>query len=191
MTPFVSSTLRIFHENPSGVAAGADLLLVVCAAPGGDRSSVDTPSRSSTAHTDKLFGRSSASSCYLNPDSAVIPIQKSDRNPFADTITIGRARNNDIVIEHSQVSKVHAYAMFVAGDDTSLMLKDANSMNGTWVFLGSGMRRLSPGETALLHVGMEIRLGVVDCMLVDVDGLRQAASYAAKNWEPETYEEER
>lgn len=186
MTPFVPSTLRIFHENPGAVTAGADLLLVVCPlGPGGRTSGVDTPNRSSSANTAKLTGKSATSSSYLTPNAVVIPVQKSDRNPFADTITIGRARNNDLVIEHSQVSKVHAYIMLVVGDPTSIMLKDGNSMNGTWVFLGSGMRRLTKGETVLVHVGMELRIGVVDCMLVDATGLQQAVGYAAKNWEPE------
>lgn len=185
MTPFVTSTLRIFHENPSAVTAGADLLLVTCPIDTGNRPTVDTPNRSSSANTDKITGRALANSAYLAPNALVIPVQKSDRNPFADSITIGRARNNDLVIEHAQVSKVHAYAMFIAGDRTSIMLKDGNSMNGTWVFLGSGMRRLAKGESVLIHVGMELRIGVVDAMLVDQDGLLQAVTYAAKNWKPE------
>lgn len=47
-----------------------------------------------------------------------------------DSLTIGRADTNDIVIEHSSVSRVHAR---IVRDHGTFVLKDLNSSNGLWV----------------------------------------------------------
>ena len=52
------------------------------------------------------------------------------RNAFGTKITIGRAKNNDLVIPQRLVSKFHAYLRSVDGVWT---IHDANSRHGTWV----------------------------------------------------------
>lgn len=58
------------------------------------------------------------------------PVQKSQANAFGLMITVGRAQNNDIVIDHPRVSKFHVY-LRRAGD--AWTLSDAGSTNGTAV----------------------------------------------------------
>ncbi len=36
-------------------------------------------------------------------------IAKAANNPWKDRIIVGRARNNDLTIDHASISKVHAY----------------------------------------------------------------------------------
>lgn len=44
------------------------------------------------------------------PDSYTLyPLAKTDRNPWGDRILVGRAKNNDIVLQNQSVSKVHAH----------------------------------------------------------------------------------
>ena len=49
--------------------------------------------------------------------------------PFSERISVGRARNNDIVLRHRSVSKFHAW--FELGDEEDLRLGDARSTNRT------------------------------------------------------------
>jgi len=64
-------------------------------------------------------------------EARVLPIRKADRNSFAHMITVGRAANNDVVVEHTAVSKFHAY--FQRGPAGELTIQDADSSNGTSV----------------------------------------------------------
>jgi hypothetical protein len=87
----------------------------------------------------------------VDPGALAFPVTKSDRNPFAHMITIGRARNNDIIIEAQFVSKVHAVIETAAAGYT---LRDHASKNGT---LLDG-RRLVGEERAPLANGARIQL---------------------------------
>ncbi len=77
----------------------------------------------------------------------VIPLVKSGNNQYTARITVGRARNNDIVIRASKISKLHA--MFVPDEAGRYSLMDMGSMNGTEV----NGRRLQPKESVLLKSG--------------------------------------
>src|SRR5262245_41103470 len=50
---------------------------------------------------------------------------------FPDMITVGRTRNNDVVLHDVQVSKFHAYFRLLGGGRVELL--DAGSANGTRV----------------------------------------------------------
>lgn len=60
----------------------------------------------------------------------VIPLLKTDRNAYTSRITVGRAKNNDIVIRAAKISKVHC--AFVI-DKKKYELLDMGSANGTTV----------------------------------------------------------
>lgn len=82
-------------------------------------------------------------------------------NVFSAMVTIGRARNNDIELNSSTVSKFHAYVTLDAGGPT---LVDAGSTFGTFVH----DHRLAPRrERHLLKSGDGVRLGSVAMTYLD------------------------
>jgi len=64
------------------------------------------------------------------PIVRVVALEKSSRNAFKTKITVGRAKNNDVIIRAAKVSKIHA--AFVIGKD-EWQLMDMGSVNGTIV----------------------------------------------------------
>lgn len=72
----------------------------------------------------------SADEAFPGGEEYVYPLVKSDRNTFERLVTVGRSTNNDIVISHSSVSKLHAYFRH-EGDHHSIT--DAGSSNGTFI----------------------------------------------------------
>jgi hypothetical protein len=73
-----------------------------------------------------LAPRASLSSGFL-----VFEVRSSGRCPFPNMISVGRTRNNDIVIADISVSKFHAF--FTRGRDGRLLIQDGGSRNGTWL----------------------------------------------------------
>jgi hypothetical protein len=88
----------------------------------------------------------------VHPDARVEWLKKTDRNPFGALITVGRARNNDIVIEHTTVSKLHVIFTQVSG---GWHVSDERSANGTFL---NGVR-LKPAEKRPISDGDSLRLG--------------------------------
>lgn len=138
---------------------------------GEGRSAVDTPSlpQSTIVAPTETVGAGSTSvlgpleaarqlaqlHVAVHPDARVEWLTKSDRNPFGALITVGRARNNDLVIAHATVSKVHVI-FTKAGQHWQV--SDERSSNGTFlngVRLAQGEKRaISPGD--LLRLGPDI-----------------------------------
>lgn len=58
-------------------------------------------------------------------------VYKSDRNLFESKITVGRAKNNDIIIRERKMSKLHS--QFILAEDGGYQLVDMGSSNGTVV----------------------------------------------------------
>jgi hypothetical protein len=85
-------------------------------------------------------------------EPAVLPVRKSQPT-FASMITVGRARNNDIVVPDALVSKVHA---FFRCHDGQWGLVDAGSINGTRIGSTTLAPRAAPEP---LHPGDEIAFG--------------------------------
>ncbi|MCO5165369.1 MAG: FHA domain-containing protein [Planctomycetes bacterium] len=92
----------------------------------------------------------------------VAPVTKRPgSNVFTAMVTLGRARNNDIELNASTVSKFHAYVTLEA---TGPVLVDAGSTFGTFV----NGQRLSPRrERHLLRSGDEVRAGQVVMTFLD------------------------
>jgi FHA domain len=66
----------------------------------------------------------------LDPETEIAWLSKTERNPFQGLITIGRARNNDIVLSVRSVSKVHALFM---QQDGEWFIEDNGSSNRTYL----------------------------------------------------------
>ena len=63
-------------------------------------------------------------------DLEVYPLTKKTGASFADRITIGRTANNDVVVNDSSVSRLHAY---IRRDGNGWVVADAGSKNGSWL----------------------------------------------------------
>lgn len=103
----------------------------------------------------------------LSEDAAryrVFPLVKAPNAPWPERISIGRARNNDVVLRDNSISKLHA--IFMTGP-TPLTLVDAGSRNGTRV----NDRKLANGEKVVLKVSDTVVLGAVSLVLLDSFGL--------------------
>ena len=83
------------------------------------------------------------------------PLRKNPKNPWKDRIIIGRATNNDVVLRHTSVSKVHARATC---RDGRWSLVDAKSTNGTSV---DGVALTPAGDGAPLQSNTVVKLGGV------------------------------
>lgn len=82
----------------------------------------------------------------------VVFLLKSERNPFGNIISVGRASTNDVCIEHSSMSKVHAVFTCVG---TSWKVSDRKAKNGLYV----NRVQVEPGATAALEDGALIAFG--------------------------------
>lgn len=58
-----------------------------------------------------------------------IALRKSKRNSFGNKITVGRARNNDVIIRAPKISKLHS--SFHPDGQGGYRLQDMGSLNGT------------------------------------------------------------
>lgn len=185
----VGATLAAFAGNPySADLWGTGPLLVVRpnrgksdVKSGSDAFVFDTPSRATLASTSSARLSASAADDLLPPDAVVLPVRKTEGNPFP-LISVGRARNNDVCIPDTSVSKVHAYFVAPEKPGGRWHIRDAKSLNGTVLLLGSGPRKLLEDETLALDVGSELRLGLMKCLFTDHETLVNAVSWASKGW---------
>jgi hypothetical protein len=63
-------------------------------------------------------------------------VEKSERNSWNRHISLGRATNNDIVIRHDSISKLHAHfstTPLIPEEPSDYLLTDVGSSNGTEV----------------------------------------------------------
>jgi hypothetical protein len=94
----------------------------------------------------------------------VLPVVKAAGNPYPDRVSVGRARNCDLVMRDPSVSKLHAH--FRIGG-AKLELVDIDSQNGTRV----NGRALAPHQPAPVGNGDTILFGSVAAKLVDAAAL--------------------
>jgi hypothetical protein len=87
---------------------------------------------------------------------AVVFLEKSERNPFGDMITLGRTPNNDVVLPLGTVSKLH---LIFRRTGQSWAVSDQDSTNGT-VVDGQPVKAhetVALGEGSVIRVGPEVR----------------------------------
>ncbi len=114
-------TSRLVTDQASAIASLTCPLLICELPPGADE--------------DLLFGTRVAQDEDPRPGRTVAhAVRKgsSEQNAFAFGITVGRTRNNDVVVEDNSVSRFHAY--FVCDlRSGQWRLVDAESSNGTFL----------------------------------------------------------
>ena len=99
------------------------------------------------------------------PVLEVVRIVKSSRNVFGSKITVGRAKNNDIIIRASKISKLHA--AFIPASKNKYKLQDMGSSNGTSI---NGVR-LKAKESKLLKSKDEIVMWRYVFEYIEIDDL--------------------
>jgi hypothetical protein len=92
----------------------------------------------------------------------VVEVKKRDGNPFPDRISVGRAKNCDVVLRFPSVSKLHAHFLVRAGDPVYRIV-DQQSANGTRV----AGQVVAAGDTVSVNPGDMIRFGAVDLEFID------------------------
>jgi hypothetical protein len=105
------------------------------------------------------------SSSESGPAMTVVELKKAPESPYADRVSIGRARNCDAVIRHQSVSKLHAHLR--SADDGTPTLTDLGSRVGTFV---EG-KRLVRDTPVPVRPGAHVRFGNVAGNLFDAAGL--------------------
>jgi hypothetical protein len=91
-----------------------------------------------------------------------IAVRKTDRNAYESRVTMGRTRNNDIVVRDAKISKLHA--MFIE-DKSGYRLTDMGSANGTVV----NGERLKKKQSVKLKSGDKIVLWRYMFTFLDLD----------------------
>jgi hypothetical protein len=94
----------------------------------------------------------------------VLAVRKT-QSRYPNMITVGRAPNNDVVIQDGLVSKFHAW--FRLGSDGSVSLADAGSANGTRL---NDAPLVASADPAPLVSGDRLTFGVVAFRFVDAAG---------------------
>jgi hypothetical protein len=90
----------------------------------------------------------------------VVEVAKAAGNPYPERIAVGRARNCDVVLRDSSISKLHAH---FRRSGARLELIDNDSKNGTWV----NGTRLRPEKPTSLAVGDTIQFGSLNTHFLD------------------------
>jgi hypothetical protein len=98
----------------------------------------------------------------------IAPLVKSDRNPYANFIFVGRSSTSDVVLRDGSVSKTHAVFEHDVGAGR-WDLRDNRSHNGTWV---DGIK-LRGSVRVPLTSGAAILFGSYPAYLIMHDDLRR------------------
>lgn len=101
-------------------------------------------------------------------DFQVSAVRKRKGNPFPDRISVGRARNCDVVLRYSFVSKLHAHFLLADPEapldaNNALTLVDQKSHNGSAV----NGEPLEPGRAVPVSNGDELVLGSLRLRLMN------------------------
>lgn len=123
--------------------------------------SVRSVTRSSPAFGEQTAERMplglARSTCF------VVPICKRSEVSFLHHVSVGRARNHDIVLRHRSVSKFHAW--FEITQELRLFVKDCESSNHTFV---NGTRVIDREE---VRPGDVLKFGTVEGRICTSEGL--------------------
>jgi len=97
----------------------------------------------------------------------VLPLVRSEQNPYSSKLAVGRTKNCDLRIDHNSISRLHA--LLLLGDGGTVRIVDAGSSNGTRVN-GNAVGK----EGMPLSFGDVVTFGSVPTQFVSEDLLYQA-----------------
>jgi hypothetical protein len=133
---------------------------------------LEKPKVRSAARMGRIDGRGEITT-YTPGLTFMLDVKKSARNTWLDWISVGRAGNNDLVLRHPSVSKLHA-RFHVEGDRNKSgdiigdhWLTDTKSTFGTKV----NGQPLEPSKPVPLKIGDYLLFGQVGCIFLDAPGL--------------------
>jgi pSer/pThr/pTyr-binding forkhead associated (FHA) protein len=106
-----------------------------------------------------------------SPDLVVFPVRTTGRSPFPRIITVGRTKNNDVILSDIGVSKFHA---FFKDEDGKLVLQDAESRNGTFAD-GLPVPTKKLGKPSDVAPGTKVKFGMLEFWLLDAADLQELA----------------
>jgi len=97
----------------------------------------------------------------------VYPVRHTGRSPFPRIVTVGRTKNNDIVLADISISKFHAFFKEEGGQ---FFLADGKSRNGTFVDNDRALPT-KQGKPTLLRSGFRVKFGAVEFRFIDAKEL--------------------
>jgi hypothetical protein len=95
------------------------------------------------------------------------PVRHTGRSPFPRIVTVGRTKNNDIVLADVGISKFHAFFKEEGGQ---FFLADGESRNGTFVE-GERAFPTKQGKPTALTSGLRVKFGALEFRFVDAHEL--------------------
>eukprot|EP01038_Epipyxis_sp_PR26KG_P010729 gene10729-14413_t len=136
----------------------------------------------------------------IHHPKAVIIWKEQNQKLFVGGNIVGRKNegnenNNDVEFDHHSVSDKHAEIIVdSASNATSVIVRDLNSRNGTYVEKAKGSgdfgKKIGKGVVKIVGEGCRIRFGAVECLFSMNHSMPSIAEVNSNNNEDETYEQE-
>jgi hypothetical protein len=98
----------------------------------------------------------------------IFPVRHTGRSPYPRIVTVGRTRNNDIILSDIAISKFHA---LFREEDGRFLVQDAGSRNGTFVD-GAQVPETKKGKPVEVKPGAKVRFGEIEFQFVSGAQLR-------------------
>lgn len=138
----------------------------------------DTPNTNILSPGDTSFSSAGVANTYIEPNTVVVPLQKTTRNSFSSLITLGRAGNNDLIIADKTVSKVHGWFLMPEEPYSLWRFLDNMSTNGTKV----NGEVIPPKSATFIKPSDELVMGDVSLLFMTADDVCNLCLYLKKEW---------
>jgi pSer/pThr/pTyr-binding forkhead associated (FHA) protein len=115
---------------------------------------------------DTQFGDEPPTTGKADRALEVLEVVKARNNPYSDRISVGRARNCDLVLRDPSVSKLHAHLREAGGQQ---QIVDLESQNGTKV----NGAAVAPNTPVPIQIGDQLTFGNVSARLCDAAVLHE------------------
>ncbi len=92
-------------------------------------------------------------------DAGIGPVEKVFNLEEGKRLSVGRTKENDLAIDHTSVSKMHASLLL--NSEAKLVVADTGSTNGTYL----NDERIAYGKAIVLAAGDKLKFGAIDVEL--------------------------